>query len=675
VSRDPYRYFRIEAQELLEGLSRGFLALDRGADPERVRGLLRQAHTFKGAARVVKEVAIGELAHELEDLLSPHRETSGPVPRELVDRALRLIDDIRERVGALGAPAEGEAPAAPRPQAEEALRSLRVGALEMDSLLAGLHEAASAAALLNRDLSLLNEALSVATGLAEDARSLSGPSRVAARAEALSGLLDRARRSLLEQGERASREIARLQELGSDLRLVPAEALLIDLERAARDAARALGKRVSFRASGAGTRIDAQVLSGVRAAMVHLVRNAVAHGIEAPSARAAAGKPPEGIVEVLVERRGHLVALTCRDDGPGLDVESVRRVALESGRIRESEFPGLEAGNLVQMLLKGGLSTTPSVTEVSGRGVGLDAVRAAVEELNGEVAIETKPGEGTSVRLLVPVSLSELPVLMVELDGSLALLPLDCIRRAVRLEKGSLLRAPEGERLVVDGETVPYLLLSRALSSRALASGRSDGGSAVVLEAEGARAALGIDRVRGVRSVLLRSLPEGAPVEPVVSAAAFDEEGVPRPVLDPAALVERARQALPPSAAVPAPVLPPLLVIDDSLTTRMLEQSILESAGYEVELAVSAEEALARAKTRRFGAFIVDVEMPGMNGFEFIAEARADPALRDVPCILVTSRAKPEDKRRGKDLGARAYIVKSEFDQQELLSSIRSLLG
>jgi two-component system chemotaxis sensor kinase CheA len=107
----------------------------------------------------------------------------------------------------------------------------------------------------------------------------------------------------------------------------------------------------------------------------------------------------------------------------------------------------------------------------------------------------------------------------------------------------------------------------------------------------------------------------------------------------------------------------------------MLEQSILESAGYEVELAVSAEEALARAKTRRFGAFIVDVEMPGMNGFEFIAEARADPALRDVPCILVTSRAKPEDKRRGKDLGARAYIVKSEFDQQELLSSIRSLLG
>jgi two-component system chemotaxis sensor kinase CheA len=195
------------------------------------------------------------------------------------------------------------------------------------------------------------------------------------------------------------------------------------------------------------------------------------------------------------------------------------------------------------------------------------------------------------------------------------------------------------------------------------------------VEAEGRLVAVGVDRLGGARSVVVRGIPAHVAAEAIVAGAAFDEDGVVQLVLAPQALVRAASE---PRAAEPRPELaapPRLLVIDDSLTTRMLEQSILESAGYQVDLAVSGEEGLEMARGCRYGVFIVDVEMPGMNGFEFISEVSADATLRDTPAILVTSRSDPTDKRRGKEVGARAYIVKSEFDQDELIDSIRRLVG
>jgi two-component system, chemotaxis family, sensor kinase CheA len=196
-----------------------------------------------------------------------------------------------------------------------------------------------------------------------------------------------------------------------------------------------------------------------------------------------------------------------------------------------------------------------------------------------------------------------------------------------------------------------------------------------VIAAGGALAAVGVDRLLGTGTVVVRPLPARADVDAVVAGASLDSEGHPQLVLDPDGLVAAARHDR--AAASEADVRPrlPLLVVDDSLTTRMLEQSILESAGYEVDLAVSAEQALEKAKTRTYGLFVVDVEMPGMDGFQFVARTRADPALRDTPAILVTSRGAPEDQQRGREAGARAYIVKGEFDQGHLLRIIRELVG
>jgi two-component system chemotaxis sensor kinase CheA len=305
--------------------------------------------------------------------------------------------------------------------------------------------------------------------------------------------------------------------------------------------------------------------------------------------------------------------------------------------------------------------------------VGLDVVRETASRLGGEVAVETRAGEGTTVELEMPVSLSALEALMVEAAGRTAGIPLEAVKRAVRFGADEVVRGAHGAaQLVHDGRTVPFAPLGALLGGRDVPP--SPASWTAVIVASGDRiAGVGVDRLLGTASLLVRPVPALAPVHALVAGTCLDSDGNPQLVLDASELVAAAH-AVDPRARPPEPARKaPVLVVDDSLTTRMLEQSILESAGFEVEVAVSGEEALDKASKRAFGLFLVDVEMPGMDGFTFVERTRTDPALRDVPSILVTSRSSPEDRRRGEEVGARAYVVKSEFDQAALLETIRRL--
>jgi two-component system chemotaxis sensor kinase CheA len=329
---------------------------------------------------------------------------------------------------------------------------------------------------------------------------------------------------------------------------------------------------------------------------------------------------------------------------------------------------------MIQILLKGGLTTSGEVTEVSGRGIGLDVVREAAARLGGDLALRTEAGRGTTLELIVPVSLSSLEALLVDCSGVAAAIPLDAIRRTVRVRAEEILRTAQGDSILHDGKAVPFLLLSRSLAPGARPALQARPWSVVVVECGAALVALGVDRVFGARNVVLRPLPVLAPAAPLVAGVWLDAQGNPQILIDPEGL--RSSALLHEGAVVPPEAAPlPVLVVDDSLTTRMLEQSILETAGYEVDIAVSGEEALDKARRQPYRIFIVDVEMPGMDGFAFVERARADPALREVPAILVTSRSAPEDFRRGKEVGACAYITKNEFDQVHLLETIRRLAG
>jgi two-component system chemotaxis sensor kinase CheA len=691
VAQDPYKYFRVEARELLEQLGRGMLDLEKtDVDSGLVPRLLRAAHTLKGAARVVKQAEIAEHAHAIEEALLPFRGSAAAVPRHEIDRLLKRLDEIGNRLTPLLQATELPAPTAPGKAAPEArTHTVRADVAVFDGLLDGLAEAHVQVGTLRKHLNRLEGAehlvnLLVEQGDAGRRREATAPvargsgqespsDQTRSIAEELRTILGRFERDVASSLDRMDRELREVRDSAEQLRLVSAAALLTSLERSARDAAEVLGKSVVFEAGGEDVRLDAHVLEVLQGALHQLVRNAVAHGIEPPAARTAAGKSVTGQIHVTVARAGRRVLFRCRDDGAGVDLEAVRRVAERRGLLPVSG-QDMNVEDLLRTLLRGGISTSGAVTEVAGRGIGLDLVRAAVESLGGEVSVRTEAGKGTTVELSVPASLAAIDALVVESSGLSASIPLAAVRHTLRIDRGGVARTVNGESVLYDGRVVPFAPLSRVLQCDAAASRNDQAWSAVIVEGAGGLAAIGVERLFGTTSIILRPLPKLAPPVLLLSGASLDAEGNTQIVLDPSGLVHAVAGlgAAPPEAQKARSR---VLVVDDSLTTRMLEQSILESAGFEVDVAVSGEEALEAAGRTRYTLFLVDVDMPGMDGFTFIERYRSDSALRDIPAILVTSRASPEDRRRGAAVGARGYMVKAEFDQAELLERIQQLVA
>jgi two-component system chemotaxis sensor kinase CheA len=693
-ARDPLRYFRIEARELVDQISAGVLDLDQQPGPDLVARLLRFAHTLKGAARVVKQQEIAERAHEFEEVLVPHRSGGERLPAEEMRELLRLNDEIARCVTVLEQPPASEVPAAatepgaeagtpaqpvepPRRSEADDEPAPRTPTADLDELLDAIGEASAriaplrdgsrTLARLHRGVETLGDRMRATREPVGDAGARAGLHRLAADLGALG-------RRLTDAVDQVERELDEVRGRAEGLRLVAASTIFTALHRAVHDAAEAEDKRVRFAGRGGEVRMGPQLLNQVSGAFLHVVRNAVVHGIEPEADRLAAGKPAEGTVVVEVERRGRWATFRCVDDGRGFDVPALRRVAQARGLIEPGAEP--EPDQLIEMVLRGGISTSAGVTDVAGRGIGMDVARDVAQQLHGTVSVRNRPGEGATVELALPLTLLSMNGLIVEAGGTVATMPLDAVRRCVRLPAEEAAAAVATGRLAHEGQVVPFLPLARTLYAGTAVPDVTGSGVAIVFAADHATVAIGVDRLAGTTTLVARPLPDLAPAAPVIGSVTIDLDGNPRLVLDPHGLVAEAQRDLAVAGAPPEPAAPrlPVLVVDDSLTTRMLERSILESAGYEVDLAASGEEGLERAAARSYGLFLTDIDMPGINGFEFVSRTRADPALAHVPAILVSSRATAQDRQRGAEAGASAYVVKGEFNQEELLAHIRRLI-
>ena len=680
MPKDVYKYFRVEARELVEELSRCTLELEKGPPADGlIPRMLRLSHTLKGAARVVKELEITDAAHAIEDLLAPLRGTTSEIRRTSVDQLLKLIDKISGRVAALMPPSGGPRTGETIPSDE--FRTVRADIAEIDALLDGISESHLQLANLREEISQLDRARRLTEALNNSLNTLkAGQSgsdsmiwnSVHPLAMELREITSTLQRTITTNLDRIDREMVDLRDGVERLRLVPVSVVLGGLERIARDTGQATNRRILFEITGADNRMDAHVLSVVQTALVQVVRNAVAHGIESEGDRLARGKPPEGRISIRVNRRGERMSFSCRDDGQGMDVVAISEIARRKGLLAAETDNSVE--KLLHLLLEGGISTSERVTEVAGRGIGFDVIREATAKLGGKIDVSTEAGKGTLVEINVPVSFSSMRSLLVEASGTIAALPLDSVYGAIRIGPGDVARTPEGDTVLYEGSGIPVVPLARLLKRslrRTSVTGRS---SAVVVHADRGVAAVSVDRLIGTSNIVLRSLPRLAPANAVVAGICLDAGGNPQLVLNTEGLVERAQRTKEVSDSDVVSRLP-ILVVDDSLTTRMLEQSILESAGYKVDLAVSGEEALNMAYRERYGLFLVDVEMPGMDGFTFVERTQKDPLLREIPSILVTSRSSAEDRRRGEEAGAQGYVVKSEFNQNDLLERIKVLIG
>ncbi|WP_328476532.1 response regulator [Actinoplanes sp. NBC_00393] len=682
--RDPLRYFRVEARDLVDQISAGVLDLDQRPGPEPVARLLRAAHTLKGAARVVKQKDIADRAHAFEEILVPHRVETGPLAADEMRELLRLNDEISAQVSALEtpqppatAPPEPDAPEEPAPHPEAPIPN-RAATADLDELLDAITETNARMAPLRRlnvtIEKLHRSAVSLADQLRTGRTAPTGTTRAAA--ERLAGELGSAGRLITDAVDQIERELEDVRAKAEGLRLVPAGTIFTALRRAVRDAAEGEGKRVRFEAYGADIRMGAHLLGPVSGAFLHVVRNAVVHGIESEAERLAARKPPEGTIAVEVERRGRWAVFRCADDGRGFDLDALRRTAQERGLLGPSARPP-DPQELLDLVLRGGISTSPQVTEVAGRGIGMDAVREVAAQLHGEVAVRSVPGAGATVELTIPLALLSMTGLIVEAGGTVATLPLDAVRGCVRLSAAEAAAAAGTGRIVYDGSAAPFLPLAEALYAGSTVPDSPTPGAAVVVNSDAGAVAVGVDRLAGTSALVARPLPDLAPASSVIGSVSVDADGNPRLVLDPQGLAAEvlrghAAGARPGGATASTPL--PILVVDDSLTTRMLERSILESAGFEVDLAASGEEALERVRTRRYGLILSDIDMPGIDGFTLVERTRADPDTAGVPAILVSSRASAADRDRGRAVGASAYVIKGEFDQEELLNHIRRLV-
>ena len=455
-------------------------------------------------------------------------------------------------------------------------------------------------------------------------------------------------------------------------RMLPFSEVAEGLGRAARDAARAMNKEVEFVATGTTVELDRSVLSQLGDPLLHLVRNAVDHGIEAPAVREQAGKPRAGRVTVRVETRGAGVEVTVEDDGGGIDLEAVR----EQARRRGIAVPRDEHA-IARLVFAPGLSTAGLVTELSGRGVGLDVVRHQVERLHGSIDVVSTPRRGARFVLLLPLTLTTLRALLARVAGRTYALPSVNLVRLARIKLDALGWIEGRPVLLGMGRPIPVAELADVLGIRRTERTAADKVSLAVVEVGDRRLALIVDELVAEQEVVAKGMGPrlrrvrhftGATVLPTGEIALI----VSMPELLATGIGTRSGLAI--VAAGSKTAARRLLVADDSVTTRTLEKTVLEAAGYEVITASDGAEAWHLLQERGADLVISDVEMPRMDGLALTEAVRGSRRFRDLPVILLTALDNERDRARGLEVGADAYLVKSAFDQTVLLRTVEQLL-
>lgn len=726
--------FQAEHREHLEAV-RAALA-EAGENGEAVaEPIQRRMHTLKGAARACDLRSVEALAHRLETIFAKvqTREKAFDAPcLALVHRCLDGVEDHVAAVADGGSPAdlspclkaiddflggrgdeddgclapietppepaasEGVAPAREAPvrrQPVETAGSLRSGEtvrVRVDSLDAVLKRTADVITNsvrlqeLRREHRALVRATEDLQAMVRRRASQSGPETAAWSRRVVDelGAIASAAKNL---GEKQTEAAWRLRQDGrqlqhdvTQLRTVPADTVFGGLRKVIRDVAEQEGKEVEVRLEGMQTEADRLVLQALSDPVLHIVRNAVSHGIEKPEDRRAAGKPLAGRVRVSVSAQARHLVVRVQDDGRGIDFDRIREVAQERGLLSAAEAADASREQLLRMVVEPSFSTAGTVTEVSGRGVGLSVALEAARRIQGEFFLQPASPCGTEAVLTVPLVISTRRMLLVTLGASSFAVPSDSVERLYTLDPDAVQVVEGAPTVQLPQDEAPLRLaqLGGLLGQPDGSDGRSDIICVMVIRSGARRLAIAVTGFAGVVDGLIRSLEDVVASSEAVGGVTLLPDGAVVPVLNAAVLVDASRNA---RTEAPAFSRQPLgrrtvLVVDDSITTRTLEKSVLEQHGFDVRVGVDGLDALQSLTAGGIDVVVSDVEMPNLDGFGLVAAMRRDPRFVDIPVVLVTSLSSEEDRRRGLDLGASAYITKQRFDQRELIETIEQIL-
>jgi len=740
--------FQVEAEEHLQAITAALLRLEQ--DPPSldtaflVEQAFREMHSLKGAARAVNLGEAATLCQSMETTLSSWKKGELSPEPSLFDQLHRGLDQVRsllaiapsarepvpaivreEKIvsisrkessaanretpptGSPFKPAAGEAPIYHAPSFSE---TIRVSAAKLDQLLLEAEELLSAKLAWSQRTGELREILVLLEQYRKEQR-VSSPHHPtspetlrwttetpatkqlpAGCSDTLASRLSSLELAMQEDTRSLAGMVDQLLEEAKKLLLLPSATLLSLFPKLVRDLSREQKKEVELRIQGGEIEIDKRILEEIKDPLIHLLRNAIDHGIERPESRIAAGKPPAGTIHLQVTQVGNKVEVLVADDGAGIDPHQVLTSAVSCGLLGEAESLALTEKEALALVFRSDLSTATRVTEISGRGLGLAIVREKAEKLGGQASVESRLGQGSSFRLLLPITLARFRGVLVSAGGRMLVIPTAHVERVLRVRQDEVRKVEGKEMLALGGEPLALVHLADVLELPANSAKAPPAASfpVLILTAAGQRIAFQVDQVHSEQEVLVKSLGKQLARVRNVAGATVLGTGRVAPILNVPDLLKSARITLPRAIELPgaemagaSPRLEPvatkrrrasILVVEDSITSRMLLKNILEAAGYSVRTAVDGMDGWTALKSEPSDLVVSDVDMPRMDGFALTQAIRSDPKVSNLPVVLVTGKETREDRERGIDAGANAYIVKSSFDQGNLLEVIRGLL-
>ena len=476
-----------------------------------------------------------------------------------------------------------------------------------------------------------------------------------------------------------------LQARLKEIRMLPCSTIFEGFPRMVRDIAYQESKEVNLEISGEETELDRKVLDGIKTPLMHILRNCIDHGIEKPDQREASGKPRFGTIKLSAYHEAGNVLITIEDDGQGIDPEEIKRITLQKELISEEELAAMTEIETLNIVFMNGYSTSPIITDVSGRGIGLDIVRREIESLKGHVALNAQKDKGTRITLILPLTIAIIQVLMQKIQGKLFAFPMSLVNEILRVKEDEIATVGGQMAIQVRDSTVPVIKLDELLglqSSSLEERAPSKNGEipVVITTSLDKRVGFIVDEILGEVEVFVKSLGPHLGKIKNVSGAAVLARGEIMLILDVADLITDSALSHPATSG--KKLIPQkkrkekkILVVEDALSTRELEKSIIEAQGYSVDTAVDGLDALNKVAQCKYDLIVCDVKMPRMEGFELCQTLKQNDEHKDIPVIFVTALDKEEEKRRGIEVGAAAYILKSTFEQTNLLDTIERLIG
>lgn len=717
-----------EAKEHIDNLSNGLLTLKKSTDTavskKIVETLFREAHSFKGASRSVNISEIEEICKAMEDVFSHYKLSDAKISDPLIEAMLECNDLLNLLIQTDETGRRDQKPHVQKviDTLYEILNEKETAAIPLDTPPIQKTFIPDESEVEQKKIEVITEAVDESPKIAEESKTENETLRISVKKlnaimhqseellfakiaskryvdqlkeirEMIDGLksndlnalriqlnhMEKLLQKTIKQSSGDAREIElNVDRLISEMKealMLPFSAIFYALPKIVHDMAKSQEKESVLNVIGGEMEIDRRILEEMHDPLLHLLRNAVDHGIERPESRIAKGKSPVGTVTLTLHQiSATKVELSVSDDGEGIDPHKIAEAALKKNIVNPETLQSLDTQGMLNLVFQSGITTAQRVSDLSGRGLGLAIVQERAEKLGGSVRVENQKEGGSLFSITLPMSMATFRGVVTSQNNQKFIFPSEHIVRVMKIDQSEIKTIEGKEILQIDHHVVPFFLFSSLFELPFLASAKI---SVIVLNLGSSMMALGVEEIESEEEVMVKSLGKQLLRVKNIAGAALLASDIPALILNISDLFKSVRTASYQSVASNPEVVQRkrrILVADDSPTTRALLQNILEMVGYDVTAAVDGLEAFEILKKESFDIIVTDVDMPRMNGFELTEAVRADTKLSELPIILVTSLENPEDKEKGMHAGANAYIIKSTFDQNNLLETIELLI-